>query len=73
MYYDPVKTVDVGDWVRAYDQSYEVVEIDDWGKAVCQNLNPFCLYSDDIRTFDDYDFSSITPKGDPRQFEAFYI
>ena len=45
----------VGYHVTAYGQSYEVVEIDNWGCYVCRNLNEDCLVSDELRVFDDLD------------------
>lgn len=56
----------IGDFVTAYRQSYQVVEIDDWGCYVCRNLNPRCLAHDDVRTFDDLDIDSVITADDPR-------
>lgn len=70
---DAVRSADVGDVVVAYDQTYVVREIDDYGQAVCENLNPHCLYRDELRTFRDYDFDKVVKKDDPVLFIGLYI
>lgn len=62
-----------GDVAVAYGQTYQVVCIDDYGNAVCENLSPDCMYSDEIRTFDDLDFDKVVAADDPVLFVGMFI
>jgi hypothetical protein len=59
---------DVGDIIVAYDQTYKVTSFDDYGQAVCENLNPDCMYRDEYRTFDDLDIDKVIKGNDPILF-----
>lgn len=58
----------VGDVVGSANRSYEVVEIDDYGRAVCRNLDPLCRWDDDLQFFDDLDIDVVVNPNDPALF-----
>lgn len=55
-----------GDIVVAYGGSYVVECRDDYGCFVCRNMDESCLYSDELRTFDDLDIDEVIDQNDPR-------
>lgn len=57
----------IGDIVKAYDEAYKVISIDDYGCFVCVPLVDAEDYaSHQIRTFDDLDIDEVISPNDPR-------
>lgn len=69
----PCVKVAQGDVVVAYEQTYQVIDFDDYGNAVCVNLREDCLERDTFRIFDDLDFSKIVKGDDPVLFMGLWI